>query len=202
LTHTSRRKKSYSLVFIGLGVFIALGFVFNAHEMEAAEASPPVVEVTIPEITEQNVEMLDAEGLRCLAENIYFEAGNQHTAGMVAVANVTLNRVQSKSFPNDICGVVKQGPTRPSWKEGAPPVPIRDKCQFSWYCDGKSDEVFDGTTWDKTQFVALSVYLAYLDKKMLDITDGALYYHADYVRPRWAKHMERTSKIGEHIFYR
>jgi len=62
--------------------------------------------------------------------------------------------------------------------------------------------VFDGTTWDKTQFVALSVYLAYLDKKMLDITDGALYYHADYVRPRWAKHMERTSKIGEHIFYR
>jgi len=170
--------------------------------MQASEASPPVVEVTVPEITEQNIEMLDAEGLRCLAENIYFEAGNQHTAGMVAVANVTLNRVRSKSFPNDICGVVKQGPTRPSWKEGSPPVPIRNKCQFSWYCDGKSDEVFDGTTWDKTQFVALSVYLAYLDKKMLDITDGALYYHADYVRPRWAKHMERTSKIGEHIFYR
>lgn len=139
---------------------------------------------------------INVNELQCLAHNIYFEAGNQHTAGMVAVANVTFNRVSSDDFPNTVCGVVQQAVTDSS---GAPK---RNMCQFSWYCDGKGDKPFQGVTWDKSQDVALQVYLAYLNEKMLDITDGALYYHADYVKPRWRNHMERTSKIGNHIFYR
>ena len=71
----------------------------------------------------------------CLADNIYFEARNQGFAGWVAVAQVTLNRVRDDRFPNTICEVVKQGLT---YESG---FPIRDKCQFSWYCDGKSDTI-------------------------------------------------------------
>ena len=73
----------------------------------------------------------------CLAENIYFEARNQGFAGWVAVAQVTLNRVRDDRFPNTICEVVKQGLT---YESG---FPIRDKCQFSWYCDGKSDTILN-----------------------------------------------------------
>ena len=52
----------------------------------------------------------------CLALNLYHEARSERTAGMWAVGDVTINRVKSSSFPNTICGVVTQGPTRESWK--------------------------------------------------------------------------------------
>ena len=85
----------------------------------------------------------------CLAENVYFEARNQGTAGWSAVISVTLNRVKDKRFPNTICEVVKQGPTRESWKTRGKKVaenerkyfPIKNRCQFSWYCDGKADKI-------------------------------------------------------------
>ena len=77
----------------------------------------------------------------CLAENVYFEARNQGTAGWSAVISVTLNRVKDKRFPNTVCEVVKQGPTRESWKKNGIYYPIRHKCQFSWYCDGKADKI-------------------------------------------------------------
>ena len=76
----------------------------------------------------------------CLAENVYFEARNQGTAGWSAVISVTLNRVKDKRFPNTVCEVVKQGPTRESWKTRGKDVseserkyyPIKHRCQFSW----------------------------------------------------------------------
>ena len=77
----------------------------------------------------------------CLAENVYFESRNQGTAGWSAVISVTLNRVKDKRFPNTICEVVKQGPTRESWKKNGTYYPIKHKCQFSWYCDGDKDVV-------------------------------------------------------------
>ena len=70
-----------------------------------------------------------AAALVCLALNIYFEARNQPTSGQIAVAEVTLNRVASRNYPNTVCGVVKQ-----SNKNG---------CAFSWYCDGKSDKPYE-----------------------------------------------------------
>jgi len=128
----------------------------------------------------------------CLTENIYFEARSQGQAGWLAVAQVTLNRVQDKRFPNTICGVVKQGLTYASGD------PIRNKCQFSWFCDGKSDKPKNKKVYDE-----ISELVDYIhDHDLLDITDGATHYHADYVRPSWAKTKTKTTEIEDHIFYR
>ena len=78
--------------------------------------------------------------LMCLALNTYHEAKNQSMIGQVATAQVVMNRVADSRFPNTVCEVVKQGPHRPSWEDPNKEYPIRHKCQFSWYCDGKSDE--------------------------------------------------------------
>ena len=128
----------------------------------------------------------------CLAENVYFEARGQGQAGWVAVAQVTLNRVQDTRFPNTICEVVKQGLTYESGH------PIKNKCQFSWYCDGKSDKIKNFKIYD--EIIELVNYI--IDQNLFDITDGATHYHADYVRPSWAKTKTKTIEIDDHIFYR
>ena len=81
----------------------------------------------------------------CLAQNIYFEAGNQPLAGRIAVGQVTLNRKLDEQFPDSICGVVYQAKMRANWRDEI--VPIRNQCQFSWFCDGKSDIPTDSLTW-------------------------------------------------------
>ena len=143
----------------------------------------------------------------CLALNMYYEARNQGTAGLLGVTAVVLNRVNDKRFPNTICGVVKQGPTRESWKtrktldkNDAIYYPIKNKCQFSWYCDGKSDEPKEKSIYKK--FLDLSEAILNGEMPFLDITDGATFYHADYVTPGWAKSKTKTVEIQDHIFYR
>ena len=126
------------------------------------------------------------EELYCLAKNIYFESRNQPKIGKIAVAQVTLNRVKSDKFPNTVCEVVYQGGER------------RNRCQFSWYCDGKKDEPTDGPAWDESVYLALLVY----GDGFLDVTEGALWYHATYVSPSWAEHYQKTVRINNHIFYR
>ena len=138
--------------------------------------------------------------IECLALNMYHEARNQGTAGLLAVSNVVLNRVQDERFPDTICGVVKQGPTRKSWRENGGMIPIKNRCQFSWYCDGKSDEPSDEVTYE--QLYELSVDILSTDFPYLDITDGATHYHADYIFPAWAITKARTIEIEDHIFYR
>ena len=148
-------------------------------------------------------EKLIPEELHCLALNIYFEAGVESNAGKMGVANVVFNRVDSDKFPNSICEVVHQGPTKPSWKDPNVQVPIRNKCQFSWWCDGKADDPYEGEAWQKSKQIASYLYYKHNNgEKILDITDGALYYHADYVTPFWAKSFIKTTKIDQHIFYR
>ena len=129
---------------------------------------------------------------KCLTENIYFEARGQGQAGWLAVAQVTQNRVDDKRFPNTICEVVKQGLTYASGD------PIRNKCQFSWFCDGKSDKPKNTKVYNE-----ISELVNYIsDYDIIDITDGATHYHADYVRPSWAKTKTKTIEIEDHIFYR
>ena len=133
-----------------------------------------------------------AEAVTCLALNIYFEARNQSTIGQIAVAQVTMNRVVDERFPDTVCEVVKQGIT---YKNSDKPVP--HKCQFSWYCDGKSDEPKNDKAWHKALYVA-----GVVPTVTLDITEGATHYHATYVRPDWARTKTKTARIGRHIFYR
>ena len=140
--------------------------------------------------------------ITCLAKNIYWEARNQSFAGQVAVGLVTLNRVKDPRFPNTICNVVKQGPTRPSWRDPGLLVPIKNRCHFSWYCDGKSDEwpLYDVTAVN----LAFDIADMLLDEKIsfYDITLGATHYHADYVHPDWSETKEKTVEIDDHIFYK
>lgn len=138
-----------------------------------------------------NVEVMEFSGkdMECLAKNIYFESKNQHDYGKFAVANVTLNRVRNPKFPNSICAVVFQPSKNPK---------KRHLCQFSWWCDGKPDIIRDKKAYERSRDIAILAIL-HQDK---DITLGATHYHADYVRPWWAKKLQKTVKIGSHIFYR
>tara|TARA_A100001011_G_C13590654_1_gene548139 strand:- start:3 stop:434 length:432 start_codon:yes stop_codon:yes gene_type:complete len=134
------------------------------------------------------------EALMCLALNVYHESKNQSLIGQIAVAQVTMNRVRDERYPNNVCDVVKQGLTY-KWN---PSIPIRNKCQFSWYCDGKSDKPRDEQAWDKAMLVAHGVYYGNLD----DFVEGATHYHAHYVLPSWASSKTYITRIDDHIFYR
>ena len=115
--------------------------------------------------------------------------------GQVATAQVVMNRVADSRYPNTVCEVVKQGP-----KYKGSDVPVRHKCQFSWFCDGKSDEPkLDSKEWFKAQDYARIVLSGRI---VLDVTEGATHYHATYVKPSWAKTKTRTTRIESHIFYR
>lgn len=136
----------------------------------------------------------------CLAKNMYYEARNQGLAGQLAVSLVVMNRVKDSRYPNTVCGVVEQGPTRESWKKNGTYYPIRNRCQFSWFCDGKSDEPKEPTTYKR--LLDLSLVLVYDDIQIVDFTEGATHYHADYVFPAWRKSKTKTVEIADHIFYR
>tara|TARA_R110000787_G_scaffold200656_3_gene311666 strand:- start:90 stop:509 length:420 start_codon:yes stop_codon:yes gene_type:complete len=137
--------------------------------------------------------MIEA-ALVCLAMNIYHEARDQPFIGQVAVAQVVMNRVDDHRYPDTACEVVHQGQTY-SWK---PDYPIKNRCQFSWYCDGKPDTPKDDIAWQQARLIALGVYRGNLD----DFVEGATHYHATYVTPDWAKSKTRTVRIDDHIFYR
>ena len=140
-----------------------------------------------------------AEAILCLALNAYWEARNQSHMGMIGVSQVVMNRVESEHFPNTVCEVVKQGPTKPSWKNPEERIPVKNRCQFSWYCDGKSDEVpeIDKEIWEEAKLIAYGVYHNRIENKVGD----SMWYHADYIRPAWAKQKKRITKIDNHYFY-
>jgi len=146
-----------------------------------------------------NEHLQDVGQAKCLADNMYFEARNQGTAGIIAVSNVVLNRVKSEDYPNTICEVVRQGPHRESWRKNGVYHPVKHRCQFSWYCDGKPDKPRNLKQYDG--FFSFALMIVQGKIKLLDITDGALWYHADYVRPDWSYHKKVTTEIGDHIFY-
>ena len=135
-----------------------------------------------------------AEAIVCLALNIYHEARDQPFIGQVAVAQVVMNRVYDDRYPDHPCEVVFQGPTY-SWK---PDFPVRHRCQFSWYCDGKSDKVYDEDAYRQALTIAHGVYYDDLD----DFVEGATHYHATYVLPEWAESKTPVVQIGQHMFYR
>lgn len=126
--------------------------------------------------------------IQCLAQNIYWEAASEPFEGKVAVAQVTLNRMNSGKFPNTVCGVVQQRNI------------FYDKvvCQFSWFCEStyKTKPVHP-KLWEESETVAKKVLL---EGFRLPSLKEALYYHADYVNPKWNK--EKIGKIGAHIFYK
>ena len=126
--------------------------------------------------------------LECLAMNIYREAGHENFEGKVAVAQVTMNRAAHPSFPKDVCAVVFQKSV----------VIDRVICQFSWYCDtAHKARPVNQSAYNESMAVAKKVLL---EGFRLDVMKEALYYHANYVNPRWP--LEKIGSIGNHIFYK
>ena len=121
----------------------------------------------------------------CLALAMYWEARGEGTLGMQAVGSVVLNRVQHRNFPDTVCAVVFQGGE-------APP------CQFSWWCDGKSDRPRDTRQWRHAVHTAERL----LTRRYSDPTRGALYFHSTTVNSSWHRRQHATVRIGGHRFYR
>ena len=154
--------------------------------------------------------------LKCMAENIYFEGRAEPMMGKVAIGKVVMNRIDSNRHPNDICGVVHEGPHRESWKTRGKDVPeqdrkffpIRNKCDFSWYCDGKKDIVWvsymDGTPIDSNATAwrdSINVALFVMTGELRDVTNGAdHYYNYNISNPYWVGAMDETAVIGNHRF--
>ena len=135
----------------------------------------------------------------CMALNIYHESRSENLAGKFAVADVVMNRVNNRSYPDSVCGVIYDAELKPSWKDPTKEVPIRNRCQFSWYCDGKLDDPTETDAWNESILVAhQSIY----EGRMLGLTEGATHYHTTYVEPYWASSLDLVGHIGSHIFYR
>lgn len=119
----------------------------------------------------------------CLALNVYFEARSEPIIAQFAVAQVTINRVQSELYPDTVCDVVWQAR------------------QFSWTHDGKSDKPKEVEAWHTAQWVA-KLALRDNGKFLYVVPTSAVHYHADYVKPYWIRECVRVSQIGSHIFYK
>ena len=127
----------------------------------------------------------------CMARAVYFEARSESRQGQLAVATVILNRTKSLHYPSSVCGVVYQGASR------------LNSCQFSFACDGKPDFPQEDRAWEaalEVTALALGDDVTTEDDQM-QLVSTATHYHADYVRPRWSKSLNRLTKIGRHIFY-
>ena len=133
-----------------------------------------------------------ANGLDCLVEAVYHEARSENMIAQIAVANVVLQRVRDKRYPDTICEVVHQAE---KWKGRI----VRNRCQFSYYCDGKTEKMKDYASLMRSVNISSLV----LQGIMLYRTMGATHYHAYYVRPYWAmkKRFKKLGRVGSHIFY-
>jgi spore germination cell wall hydrolase CwlJ-like protein len=159
----------------------SLGFVEVIQEIKE-DAAEEKKKTALRKIETQNIHLANNRELKCLADNIYYEAGNQSTQGKLAVAAVTINRVKSPKFPKSVCAVVYQRTKR--------------VCQFSWVCEGKKN-VRSAQQYSESKKVAEKVLLSGANHGILG--RNVLFYHADYVNPRW--NLRRVAKIGDHIFY-
>ena len=131
--------------------------------------------------TQPRVDFDITEHVTCLAYNIYYEARSESVIGQRAVAWTTLNRVAGKHWPDNVCDVVKQ------------------RKQFTWYTPGKQYRPANKDALRDAYIAAYAVINEYVRGD--DPTSGADHYHADYVRPVWAKSSKQTAKFGVHIFY-
>jgi spore germination cell wall hydrolase CwlJ-like protein len=155
---------------------------------EGSKALPsPSESITKPEaqaVDPVGVDPLD-DAITCLSRTVYWEARGEGPASMEAVANVVLNRLGQEGFPNTICEVVTQGR-----EQGA--------CQFSWWCDGRSNDAEE----DKSYAIAKEIARKALNGQLTDRTGGALYFHQRKVTPSWSAEYIKTVEVGEHVFYK
>ena len=174
----------------GDGLTAGLVFAIALH-MTLVPYKVQVVEIPVTTVIEKQVVVKvpkyltssDKRQIECLTQNAYFEAGNQSTKGKIAVSNVVMNRAKDGEFPKTPCAVINQK------RSGV--------CQFSWVCEG-GKHISNNRTLRESRKVAEQVYL----HNVGDVTRGALFYHANYVRPYWSYKFDKTVQIGDHVFYK
>jgi spore germination cell wall hydrolase CwlJ-like protein len=161
-------------------------------EQKAAEKGSDAPVPKSETITPSEVQAVDPAGksplddaITCMARSIYWEAKGKDKIDMEAIANVVMNRLGHEGFPDTVCGVVKQGSETKS-------------CQFSWWCDGKSDSVQEENQYGLAKEIARKA----LNKQLPDRTGGAMYFHDKTVKPVWAKKYIKTASIGLFVFYK
>ena len=185
-------------------VYMLYGIIHKVNDYlyeKHTEIARPVVEqsVEVPKLEDDISVAIEIESeyqqqLSCLSLNIYHEARSESKLGQEAVGLVTMNRVYDERYPDTVCDVVYQSHVDSKGR------PKRNRCQFSWYCDGKSDKIHDIVAYSEIEELSASILESYGIER--DITDGAVMYHASYVKPYWASSYERTSRVDSHIFYK
>lgn len=165
--------------------FVPLHDSYFIKNVEANSAKPDLASQYMKTISYSQLSKQDKKEVDCLAKNIYHEAANEPINGWLGVASVTLNRLRSGNYADSVCGVVYQK--------------HKGFYQFSWVASRNRLNKVDEEVYNDILKVATNMYVTYDGSK--DVTRGATYYHADYVNPRW-KQLEKTKKIGKHIFYK
>jgi spore germination cell wall hydrolase CwlJ-like protein len=146
--------------------------------------SQPITEAEVQAVDPAGTDPLE-EPITCLARAIYWEAKGTPGRDMEAVANVVMNRLAHEGFPNTVCEVVTQGSEQPP-------------CQFSWWCDGRPDEVVEPDAHEIAREVARQA----LNQELTDHTDGALYFHDRTAAPYWTAEYLLTAETEQFLFYR
>ena len=146
-------------------------------------------------ITKPEAQAVDSSGAKplddpitCLARTLYWEARGDGDGGMEAIASLVMNRLGHEGFPSTVCGVVTQGK-----EHGA--------CQFSWWCDGRPDDVEEEEPYSHAKEIARKA----LNGQLKDRTGGALYFYRKGSKgsaPDWATKYIRTAEVGAHVFYK
>jgi spore germination cell wall hydrolase CwlJ-like protein len=194
-------KQGISLTIRNVVVALTIGVLFASTNALAEEGPSDFSKQHIDKIEEQSSTLyapvptrslllkqqepqVNNKQLMCLAKNVYYEAGAESAKGKAAVAHVTLNRANSNHFPDSICNVVYQK--------------SRGVCQFSWVCARKAQPKQHSDNWQESLKIAKQAMAG----KVFDPTYGALFFHAVYVKPSWSRTFKKTTRIGNHIFYR
>lgn len=160
----------------------------NDMALSVIELRDDLIGLVIPTVRVPND--VPKREIECLAQNIYFEAKNEPYEGQLAVAQVTLNRVEHPEYPKTVCGVV--------WQQNRDRRTGRRVAQFSWTLDRRSDVPKNKTDYEEAYALAEEVLLYGVESAM--IGTQVIFYHANYVNPRW-RNVQKVAKIGNHIFY-
>lgn len=179
----SRTKALIAVALFALMSFLMLNGIDSAIAKTKVELEGTMISSRVN--YSESASTVDKTQLMCLAKNVYFESRGEPERGMKAVAHVTLNRVHHRNYPKSVCGVVYQRHNR--------------SCQFSWYCDGRADQVYSRDAWLKSMQIAFSA----LTGQSKDPTYGAThFYNYKIVEPSWSRRFRQTAVIGSHSFHK
>ena len=159
--------------------------------MKSIVMSILLVTTSVSIFASEHNEVENKKELQCLALNLYYEGRGEMQVGQLAIGLVTIERVKRKEWPDTVCGVVQQARVDSNGQ------PLRHKCAFSWYCDGKSDNPENIKSWMESMDAAKTL----LYGNVVNFMEGATHYHNTSVRPKWATAFKKVGLIGDHIFY-